>query len=161
MCDNTNQENHITEKSTSVCSVFLNPNQPHKSLNTITHTPGKKKKDVEVFDIKQEVFLYGHTLTQGICSSWQMRLRCQSSVCIFHREKKRKEISVFSFESAVRLIRYLRLNLQNLCSALSLPTGMLNRYTAHHPTFPKDKDCYQNVSGEEIQSDPKLSATAI
>lgn len=90
-----------------------------------------------------------------------MKLRCQSSVCIFHREKKRKEISVFSFESAVHLIRYLRLNLQNLCSALSLPTGMLNRYTAHHPTSPKDKVCYQNVSSKEMQSDPKWSATAI
>jgi len=82
-----------------------------------------------------------------------MRLKCQSNVCIFYREKRRKEISLFSMCCPSHQI--FEAKTSGICFAVSLPTGMLNRYTAHRPTSPKDKDCYQNVSGREIENDPK------
>jgi len=74
---------------------------------------------------------------------------------LLQREKEEGNQSVFNVSMCCPSHQIFEAKTSGICFAVSLPTGMLNRYTAHRPTSPKDKDCYQNVSGREIENDPK------
>lgn len=129
---------------------FLKPQIAPQTSKDYNILQGRRKNNWRYLTLNKKYFcMVTHSLKVFVApGKWDYK--CQSNVCIFYREERRKEISLFSFECAVHLIRYLRLKPLEFF-AVSLPTGILNRYTAHRLTSPKDKDCYQNVSGEETE----------